>query len=113
MKPLLGVPLLALSVLVLAVGAGVLLRWRVRAWLRIAAGLALVLPGLAGGAAGGYWFWFTHRRQPEPVREQWFAGVRYERLVFQQPRPVVAHVVRIDLQEPGIGFVVTAPQPSA
>jgi hypothetical protein len=112
-KPLLGAPLLAVSVFVLVMGVGALLRWRVRAWLRIAGGLALVLPGLAGGTVGGYWFWFTHRSQPEPVREQWFAGVRYERLVLQQPRPVVAHVVRIDLLEPGIGFVVTAPQPSA
>jgi hypothetical protein len=97
---------------VLAVGVGVLLRWQVRAWLRFAAGLALVLPALAGSTVGGYWFWFTHRSQPEPVREEWFAGVRYERLVCQQPRPVVAHLVRIDLQEPGLDLVVTAPEPS-
>jgi hypothetical protein len=113
MKPLLGAPLLVLSVLVLGVGVRVLLRWQVRAWLRSAAGVALILPALAGSTVGGYWFWFTHRSQPEPVREEWFAGVRYERLVFQQPRPVVAHVVWIDLQEPGLDFVVTAPQPSA
>lgn len=113
MKPWLGAPLVALSALVIVVGLGVLLRWRVRAWLRVAAGLALVLPGVIGCGVGGYWFWFTHRLQPEPVREEWFAGVRYERLVFQQPRPVVAHVVRVDLQEPGIDFLVTPGQPSA
>ncbi|HYI03081.1 phosphodiester glycosidase family protein [Hyalangium sp.] len=112
MKPLLGAPLLIVSGLVLAVGVGALLRWRVRAWLRILGGFALVLPGLAGGTVGGYWFWFTHRSQPEPVREEWFTGVRYERLVLQQPRPVVAHLVRIDLEAPGIDFVVTPAQPS-
>lgn len=112
MKPLLGAPLLVISVLVLGVGVRGLLRWQVRAWLRGAAGLALILPALAGSTVGGYWLWFTHRSQPEPVREEWFAGVRYERLVFQQPRPVVAHVVRIHLREPGLDFVVTAPQPS-
>jgi hypothetical protein len=112
MKPLLGTPLLLLSALVIAVGVGVLIRWRVRTWIRILGGLALVLPGLAGGVVGGYWFWFTHRSQPEPVREEWFSGVRYERLVFQQPRPVVAHLVRIDLEAPGIGFRVTPAEPS-
>jgi len=112
MKPLLGAPLLVLAMLVLGVGVRVLLRWQVRAWLRGAAGLALILPALAGSTVGGYWFWFTHRSQPEPAREEWFAGVRYERVVLQQPRPVVAHLVRIELQEPGIDFVVTAPQPS-
>ena len=112
MNPLLGAPLLVLSVLVLAVGVGVLIRWRVRTWIRIWGGLALVLPGLAGGAVGGYGFWFTHRSQPAPVAEEWFTGVRYERLVLQHPRPVVAHVVRIDLEAPGIDFVVTPAEPS-
>src|SRR5690242_10429919 len=107
MNPWLGTPLLLLSAGLISVGIGVLFRWRVRVWLRIFVGLALVLPGGIGGAVGGYGFWFTHRRQPEPVSEEWFAGVRYERWVFQQPRPVVAHVVRVDLQEPGIDFLVT------
>jgi hypothetical protein len=71
MNPLLGAPLLVLSALVLAVGVGVLIRWRVRTWIRISGGLALVLPGLAGGAVGGYGFWFTHRSQPAPVAEEW------------------------------------------
>lgn len=113
MKPLLGAPLLVLSALVLAVGVGGLIRWRVRMWIRILGGLALVLPGLAGGLVGGYWFWFTHRSQPPPVREEWFEGVRYERRVFQQPRPVVAHLIWVDLQAPGVEFAVTPPQPSA
>jgi hypothetical protein len=113
MKPLMGAPLLLLSGLVLTGGIGLLLRWRVRAWLRIGMGLVLVIPGLMGCVVGSYWFWFTHRSQPEAVREEWFAGVRYERLVLQQPRPVVAHLVRIDMREPGIDFLVTPSEPSA
>lgn len=112
MKPLLGAPLLGLSVVVLAVGCAVLARWRVRAWLRVVGGLALVLPSVVGCVVGGYWFWFTHRSQPPPVSEEWFAGVHYERMAFRQPRPVVAHLVRLDLQESGIDFLVTPGQPS-
>jgi hypothetical protein len=113
MKALLGGPLLAVAAVALAVGLGVLVRWRVRAWLRVGAGLALILPGLAGSVVDGYWLWFNHRAQPAAVREEWFAGVRYERRVLRQPRPVVAHVVRVDLEEPGIELVVTPPQRSA
>lgn len=51
--------------------------------------------------------------QPEPIEERWLAGVTYRRIVQQQPRPIVAHLVRIALDEPGIDFVVTAPAPSA
>ena len=64
MRPLLGIPLLSLSALVLAVGWVVLRRWRRRAWLRLPGGLMLVLVGVVGCGVGGYWFWFTHRSQP-------------------------------------------------
>ncbi|WP_224361923.1 phosphodiester glycosidase family protein [Hyalangium versicolor] len=87
-------------------------RRQVHVWLRRSFVGVLVLAGVMGGTVGGYRFWFTHRSQPTPVREEWFEGVRYERLVFQEPRPVVAHVVRIDLQAPGIDFLVTPGQPS-
>ena len=30
--------------------------------------------------AGGYWTWFTHRRQPAPLRQEWFQGITYERV---------------------------------
>jgi hypothetical protein len=113
MKALLGGPLLALSAVVLAAGIGVLPRWRTRAWLRVGTGLVVILVSLIGSTVDGYWLWFTHRRQPEPVREQWFTGVSYERHVLQQPRPVVAHLVRVDLEAPGLELLVTAPQPSA
>lgn len=38
-----------------------------------------------------------------------FRGVRYERVVTDQPRPLVIHVVRIDLSAPGLDFLVTPP----
>jgi hypothetical protein len=113
MSFLLGFPLLALSCGVLAWGGRVLRRWRVRRWLRWVGGLVLLGLAVLGLVVSGFRIWFTHRSQPEPVSEEWFAGVRYHRLVRQQPRPIVAHLVRVDLAEPGIELLVSPHQPSA
>lgn len=106
-------PLILVSACVLlALGLGVLRRWRVRWWLRWTGGLVLVVPALAGCIGGGYWTWFTHRGPPEPAHEVWFQGVEYSREVRESPRAMVAHVVRVDLEAPGIDFVVTPAEPS-
>jgi hypothetical protein len=36
-----------------------------------------------------------------------FQGITYEQVKLQTPRPVVAHILRIDLRAEGIGFLVT------
>lgn len=95
-----------------ALGLGVLRRWRARRWLRWTCGLALLIPALAGCLGGGYWTWFTHRGPPEPAHEVWFEGVEYTREVRVSPRAMVAHVVRVDLEAPGIDFLVTPAEPS-
>ncbi|NMO15527.1 phosphodiester glycosidase family protein [Pyxidicoccus fallax] len=98
----------------LVLGLWVMRRWRARPWLRWTCGLLLTLPASAGCVGGGYWTWFTLLRgPPEPARERWFEGVEYTREVRRQPRPMVAHVVRVDLEAPGIDFVVTPAEPSA
>lgn len=104
--------ILTAAVALLAAGLWVLRRRHVRRWLRWTGGLLLVLPALAGCLGGGYWTWFTYRGPPEPVREAWFEGVDYTREVRLRPRPMVAHVVRVDLQAPGIDFLVTPAEPS-
>ena len=56
------------------------------------------------------WSWLLGvRPQPEPTEETLFQGVTYTREVWQEPRPVVIHVVRIDLTAPGIDLIVTPP----
>ena len=57
------------------------------------------------------YLWYFHRPQPPPKREALFRGVTYERDVRTSPRPIVAHVVRIDLREPSISFLVTPGDP--
>jgi hypothetical protein len=105
--------ILACACGLLAVGLWVSRRWRVRRWLRWMCGLALVLPAIAGCIGGGYWTWFTLLRgPPAPTHETWFEGVEYTREVRLRPRPLVAHVVRVDLEAPGIDFVVTPDEPS-
>jgi hypothetical protein len=85
----------------------VVTRTRKLAWLVLLPLTTLALLGLA------LTYWLTHRSQPSPVQEKWFRGVSYERFVMRSPRPVVAHLVRVDLREPGIEVVVTPPEPSA
>lgn len=63
-----------------------------------------------GAAAVAAWGWYFHRPQPRPRTEALFRGVTYERVVRAEP-PMVAHVVRIDLREPSISFVVTPHEP--
>jgi hypothetical protein len=60
---------------------------------------------------GGYLFWRDHRPQPPSVRETLFTGITYIRDVRQQPRPLIIHVVQIDLATPGLSFLVTPGEP--
>ncbi len=47
--------------------------------------------------------------QPEPTKETLFQGITYEREVRTSPRPMVIHIVTIDLKASGIKALVTPP----
>lgn len=51
-------------------------------------------------------FWYVHRPLPPVVEETLFQGIEYVRDVRSTPRALVIHVVRIDLDAPGIRFYV-------
>lgn len=55
----------------------------------------------------------TQLGQPEASREKLFEGIIYERIVRQEPRPMVIHVVSIDLKAEGIKVFVTPGDPDA
>lgn len=58
--------------------------------------------------AGVYLFWYSHRPLPEAIADKLlFQGITYSRVIRTDPRPLVIHVVRVDLDAPGIGFFVT------
>jgi hypothetical protein len=82
--------------------------WRVRRWWRIIPALV----GLIALVVGGYFFWYTHRPLPTPTERTLFTGVTYIRDVRAGDRPLVIHVVRIDLSAPGLGFLSTPHTPT-
>ena len=62
--------------------------------------------------SGAYSFWYHHRPLPEAVHEILFEGVTYIREIRHSPRPLVIHIVKIDLDAPGIDFLVTPGDPT-
>ena len=82
-----------------------------RALLRICCVAIIGLPGLLSIGAGGILFWFHHRSQPSPEQQTLFNGIQYERDVRRLPRPMVIHIVTIDLHAKGVGFLVTPESP--
>lgn len=75
------------------------------AFVKLCAALALV--ALIG------WIWFHHRARPAPLTESPFVGVTHVRAIRDAPRPMIVHVVTVDLDAPGIGFFVTPGDPAA
>jgi hypothetical protein len=55
-------------------------------------------------AAGLY---LQHRPLPVPIREKLFPGVVYVRDVHVQPRPIITHVITIDMRTGGMHLLVT------
>jgi hypothetical protein len=82
-----------------------------RRLVRCLAGLAL-LPILLLFASAVYVYWDYHRPLPPAVHRDLFQGITYTREVRHAPRPIVLHVVSIDLDAPGIHFLVTPGQPT-
>ena len=58
------------------------------------------------------WFGLTPRPRPPSARERLFTGGTYVREVRDAPRPVIAHVVTVDLRADGVSFLVTPGDPS-
>jgi len=54
----------------------------------------------------GYWL---YPMQPEPIHQTLFPGVTYQRLIWQQPRPVILHLLTFELHHAHLQFVVTPP----
>jgi hypothetical protein len=56
--------------------------------------------------------YYLGRPLPLAMQTEPFQGVKYYRRVHFTPYPMVAHIVVVDLQAPGIGFLVTAGDPA-
>jgi hypothetical protein len=105
----------ALGLFILAASVWLIRRFRVsqqaaRIGSRLAGG-ALALVGILFLAFSAYQVWYTHRPLPNNIRQVLFDGITYIRDVRSEPRPLVIHVVTIDLNTPGLRFLVTPGAP--
>ncbi len=74
----------------------------------------LTVACLAVASAGAVaWGWFNLRPQPAEKNQALFQGITYVRDVRQSPRPMVVHVVTINLRAEGISFLVTPGDPGS
>jgi Phosphodiester glycosidase len=63
--------------------------------------------------AGATWLWWGSPAQPKETSRELFQGIIYQRKVRQSPRPLVIHVLTVNLRAPGIRFLVTPGSPKA
>lgn len=74
----------------------------------------IILVMLAIVASGGsYWIMSVFRSQPAAQEITLFEGVQYQLLVRRSPRPMLIHIVTVDLRQPGLSLLVTPGDPEA
>ena len=79
--------------------------WRLGLW-------SLVATAALGTGAGAVALWWFCRPQPGDLTETVMPGVVYERRCLQRPRPLVVHVLKVDLGQPGVRVVATPSTPT-
>lgn len=73
-------------------------------WLVLGLGAILLSPAIAYGGL------LLSRPSRTPLTQAPFVGIEYQRQVRLIPRPLMVHVVRIDLHAPGVAAIVTPPR---
>ena len=58
---------------------------------------------------GGYLLYDRGRPAPIPIKQKFYEGVTYRRVVRLFPRPMIAHILTVDTKVKGIEFLVTPP----
>lgn len=61
---------------------------------------------------GAYGVWYFNRPRPQDTQQTLFDGIEYIRDVRESPRPLVIHVLKINLDTPGLEFLVTPHTPT-
>lgn len=68
---------------------------------------------ILGGLVGFNWLVYIPRPRPKAASQALFQGITYTREVRQSPRPMIIHVIRVDLRASGIRLLVTPGDPKA
>ena len=83
------------------------MRWFRKLLRKLLAGCVIVLI-LISVTAGGVYYWYMHRPLPDEITAQpLFEGITYTREIREEPRRMIVHIVKINLDAPGISFLVT------
>jgi hypothetical protein len=80
-------------------------------WFSLIGGCALLLLCLLTGS--GTWLYTRFRPQPKVAEQALFQGIFYRRIVEESPRPMVIHILTVELRTEGIQFFVTPGDPGA
>jgi hypothetical protein len=95
-------------VISLLVGSFSLYRmWRLRRSWRTTFYVILTALSLIFLIASGVLTWYYNRPRPDGTQQMLFQGIEYIRDVRDEPRPMIIHIVRVDLDAPGIEFLVS------
>ncbi|MGD9092872.1 MAG: phosphodiester glycosidase family protein [Anaerolineales bacterium] len=73
--------------------------------------IPILLVVCLGFLCGGRYLWLFARPQPASMTENLFDGVTYTRIVRDSPRPMVIHIVTVNLAEEGVEVMVTPGDP--
>ena len=71
--------------------------------------IAFLAAAIIGSAAGALAIYDRGRPLQMPTKEQLFHGVTYARYVRWSPRPLMIHVLTVDIRAGGIRLLVTPP----
>ena len=74
--------------------------------------LSLVCLVILGAGTAG-WLWSNIRPQPAEKNQTLFEGITYLRDTRQSPRPMVVHIVKVNLRQKSLSFLVTPGDPKA
>jgi len=74
--------------------------------------LALILFALISSLSFAF-YWFLATPQPKSIEKALFRGISYTRDVRNSPRPVIIHIVSVDLKEDGIKIFITPGYPKS
>jgi hypothetical protein len=72
-------------------------------------GAGVIAALLIGLILAGLSLYTRGRPLPVPARVKLFSGIEYVRRVQLQPRPMITHVVTVDMRTGGLRFLVTPP----
>jgi len=90
-----------------------MIRKRTFLYLALLSLCGLVSLTLLAGLVGFNWLAVVPRPRPKPAKQALFQGVQYTRSIRNSPRPMVIHVVTIDLRSEGLRLLVTPGDPKA